>query len=245
MKKTFFMTALLGLLAPLSMAETLSPEDAIITLDSTTTSGNFETAQTGGVYTIAVLDLTEFKKLATSSTSDAMLISYEGLASDGATSHYFGIGRGTYSGSIPLRYYDDISINGTPNGLGWYIARGSSPNEPYTLASLDFTDVVAASLAMAVKNGSNTASCLTLMLADGSFVDYAYESTYQGGIRVYTGVAVSPTYVDSAYVYTGDYSADSLKAASHDILTAVIPEPTTATLTLLALAGLAARRRRK
>lgn len=51
----------------------------------------------------------------------------------------------------------------------YYIARGNAVVEPYTLKSLNFTDVVVLSLAMAVKNGRHTASCLTLMLADGTF----------------------------------------------------------------------------
>lgn len=115
------MTALLGPLAPLSMTETLSPVDTVITLGGSTTSDTFDTAQSGGVYTIAVLDLDEFKKQATHNVGDAMLISYEGASADDTTSHAFSIGRGTHGGYIPLRCFDNQGIDDTPSGMGWYI----------------------------------------------------------------------------------------------------------------------------
>ncbi len=51
--------------------------------------------------------------------------------------------------------------------------------------------------------------------------------------------------VDAVYVYNQVLEGDTLTAASKAAYGAAIPEPATATLSLLALAGLAARRRRK
>lgn len=70
---------------------------------------------------------------------------------------------------------------------------------------------------------------------DNTVVDICNEFTA-------TGITVDSTYVDSYTVYSDYLTLDQAKALS---ATRVIPEPTTATLSLLALAGLAARRRRK
>ena len=51
--------------------------------------------------------------------------------------------------------------------------------------------------------------------------------------------------IDTAYIYSGSWEASDLTTITNKALYALAPEPTTATLSLLALAGLAARRRRK
>lgn len=56
------------------------------------------------------------------------------------------------------------------------------------------------------------------------------------------GAAINTDYFDSVDVYIGDWTTEGVKGQLKAML---IPEPTTATLSLLALAGLAARRRRK
>ena len=57
-----------------------------------------------------------------------------------------------------------------------------------------------------------------------------------------SGVKINEGYVTSSYIYSGSWDNDALTAITKK---ALIPEPTTATLSLLALAGLAARRRRR
>lgn len=60
-----------------------------------------------------------------------------------------------------------------------------------------------------------------------------------------TGVTVNDTYVVSFDANTNYTTLDEAKSLSAAMASASIPEPTTATLSLLALAGLAARRRRR
>ena len=61
-----------------------------------------------------------------------------------------------------------------------------------------------------------------------------------------TGITINDTYVTSYEVDTTFTSLDDAKTKSVALLPSTsVPEPTTATLSLLALAGLAARRRRK
>ncbi len=244
MKKTFLLTALLGLCGALSTAETLTLKEAFVTMDATapspTTSHHFVTAQSGMVYTFALLDLAEFKKLASSSGSDTMLISYKNERPLNV-----GIGRGSYDSSHPLRFYNK-AITDTPSGGGWCLTQGGATADPYTLNGLSFDNVVGAVLTMGVKHSDSTFTCLSLMRADGTFTDYAYEAPGYKASRDYTDVAISSTYVDKAYVYLEkSFTTTTLAEANHDVLRALVPEPTTATLSLLALAGLAARRRRQ
>ena len=51
--------------------------------------------------------------------------------------------------------------------------------------------------------------------------------------------------IDNIYTWQGEVTANDIMTASKQEPSPSIPEPTTATLSLLALAGLAARRRRK
>jgi len=244
MKKTFLLTALLGLWGVFSSAEALNLDDAFVTMD-TTSSHHFANARSSFVYTFAFLDLAEFKKLATDSgTSDAMLISYKN-----ASNTNIGIGKGSYSGKHPLRFYNN-DISTAPSGKGYSLTYSSGnqpgPADAYTLDGLDFTNVAGAVLTMGVCKGKSTLTCLTLMYADGTFKDYVQEATGYKTSANYTDVAVSSTYVDEAYVYVDQsFTKETLAAANHDVLRALVPEPTTATLTLLALAGLVVRRRRK
>ena len=88
-----------------------------------------------------------------------------------------------------------------------------------------------------------------------SVIDSAGTITNIGAAAVDTGVTYSSissslvnknSAVSEAYFYTGAWTADSLKQLTASTLQAkLVPEPTTATLSLLALAGLAARRRRR
>ena len=56
------------------------------------------------------------------------------------------------------------------------------------------------------------------------------------------GAAINTDFFDSVDVYIGDWTTEGVKG---HLKTMLVPEPATATLSLLALAGLCARRRRK
>lgn len=98
---------------------------------------------------------------------------------------------------------------------------------------------------------------LTMVQTYGSGIQL-YSSTTKhiddGGLRASGNTALTSVYVDSAYVagvqfspgWTDDAGFKSKNAAFASVAKEkLIPEPTTATLSLLALAGLVARRRRK
>lgn len=85
-------------------------------------------------------------------------------------------------------------------------------------------------------------SYLSVYLNDGTVFEYSGASA-AGFKFTYSDIssfAVNSALVSDAVLFTGVKTADQIKTVHF-----LIPEPTTATLSLLALAGLAARRRRK
>lgn len=82
----------------------------------------------------------------------------------------------------------------------------------------------------------------------GSLYGYLYSSAYSESSGIMFGIEEEFNYltynqITNATLYNGLYTADGVGSLSPDV--DVVPEPTTATLSLLALAGLAAHRRRK
>lgn len=118
-------------------------------------------------------------------------------------------------------------------------------------SNTDWNSFDAISLVCSMVNSTEEQVALTTALSirytDGSIVTYGGQSAdirwNSGAVHGFTagGVTFSDELVLSSTTYTGALSLDEAKAFSADL----VPEPTTATLSLLALAGLAVRRRRK
>lgn len=80
-----------------------------------------------------------------------------------------------------------------------------------------------------------------------SVLSNTFSNTYMSGYQ-YTGFTINTDFIDtnSVALYSGNPAdATAAKELAKAVLEASIPEPTTATLSLLALASLAMRRRRK
>lgn len=121
-----------------------------------------------------------------------------------------------------------------------------------------FTYSYATLLFTVYTDGNNSLGTGYLYLFDDKLevVDYTMSENCNLGTTILTGIPYSSFTIDSDYViadsvavYNGHFSTeDEMKAALKSVLPAAdttVPEPATATLSLLALAGLAARRRRK
>lgn len=103
-------------------------------------------------------------------------------------------------------------------------------------------------LTMSYTNGSESAMYLTMRFDDGSVTELYGFSTglkWTTGQKQYSSVDVNTSYVDQVYVFNSAMTKDDALSLNSQALAAAVPEPATATLSLLALAGLAARRRRK
>ena len=105
------------------------------------------------------------------------------------------------------------------------------------------SDIKAAAVTISGTVGSNFSICLTMKKTDGSLLEYTgTTSGYSfGSTTDINSVSFNSSVVNSAYYFDSIATTKNAKSLN----AALVPEPTTATLSLLALAGLAARRRRK
>ena len=156
----------------------------------------------------------------------------------------------------------DVSLKAEKGGLGVY--QGGTVKSTTTTPTTTLLSYTTLLTDTSVFTGSDKDKYITLTFGQ-----------YQNGARVYSSKAnlhqvsldgtsnpstFTGLYVNSSYMKAVEFSNDwpaggtdanfqalatSLNDQVKPLLTASVPEPTTATLSLLALAGLAARRRRK
>ncbi len=104
------------------------------------------------------------------------------------------------------------------------------------------TDVV---LTLTHDDTTSTSLYATLKFADNTTTQVWGTNTdlkWSNGIGIIESVIINSSYVKDTYLFKGKVDKDTAFALN---AAAIIPEPTTVTLSLLALAGLAARRRRR
>lgn len=122
------------------------------------------------------------------------------------------------------------------------------------LSDIDWTNVAGAALTISYNGISSKTAPLgvqlyfTVELKDGTILDTvtAGDNGTQWVQNQWdvTAIGYDPTYLEGLTIYDGYATAEQAIALNKAVLP-TIPEPTTATLSLLALAGFAARRRRR
>lgn len=253
MKKTLIT---LMALASCAMGETtytvLTDVTKVTSSNATTTIAN-NTALTG---TLALtIDVDSFKDTLGTTTGDGnvFIAKLTGKWEDNA------------AGSLGFLTWGNSDTNGIE---GFGEKGGSSGNVHAGLQNcyqavdgknpIDWDNVVAMTLVMSYEPPANASvaddtSALTYNMAvsylysDGSITTSGGSNNSKlkfGTVNTFcvSGVTVDTSYVDAYTVYSDYLTVDQVKALS---AARVVPEPTTATLSLLALAGLAMRRRRK
>lgn len=222
MKKTITM-----LLALAGMACAAEP---IITLNSETTHADL--TNTTAAYIAAVMNMDTFATLVTNQTSDAMVTF--NLTAGPDTKQ---VGAGTQDGTL----------KGTHNTIGSTVTAFYTPN-PNPVgnlkSTLDFESLTGAVLTFAYDKAEGSRIILTTLDNQGVYTDYVGEiNGLKWASSLINGANIDAAYVTTANVYGGTWknNIEDITATAHGLL---VPEPATATLSLLALAGLAARRRR-
>lgn len=240
MKKT-----LIALMATSSMAmAAVSLDDADITM-----AGNTGYDTQGNNFTVALtLDVTELKTLLEKGQTPAWgtdIIKYvcngtaTGVTVNGGSSSnkintsglFARWGDTTNWNSVQWQGSTNLSdLNGDAAGTGW-------------------DNVASAGLVYSFGATSGTAVSFTLIDNDGNTLvnSYVLANTLKSSSAGKAALTFDDSVLTSYYFneYMGGNEANMQALSATVATTAPIPEPTTATLSLLALAGLAARRRRK
>ena len=174
---------------------------------------------------------------------------------------------GTWNGDGNIDGYVGIDINGSSTSkYGTFYGEGGSPSKNIHARAIKFDGLSeqvkfnsstnwdnfeSITLVLTYDNNSILSAYYTAALADGSSsvlsgstssILFTIDTVGRTDLMM-DSVTVNTDLVKAVAIYNSALSADEAKAVGVNMLT--IPEPTTATLSLLALAGLAARRRRK
>ena len=233
MKKTIIALLALGGIA---MGATLDDGAAFTsstyTIDSSWTEG--------GASVTLLLDVEDFANLFDTATSSARPV-FVSMS-----------GSGTNVVGIAAHEGDRIiGATGVVAGDTYDNLYTMSGDDGDSVSTIDWNNVTSAALTMALEtSASGTAWSLTVLNSDGT---YTSKTASGSGIRFsnmgdITNIAIDTAVVTQAYAFDGFIKGDAaytLNKAAIEAASTSVPEPTTATLSLLALAGLAARRRRK
>ncbi len=247
MKKTFI-TAALGLaLAASANAEVVkawvAPENQTGLLTLTVPANTITDTAEGHFTLTAVLNADAVKEAVEGNQWGIFLKIQDGPDHDANNSHYsFNLALNGYYNNNNDGFYTGLGTaastglgNDFTNGLGQAYARGT-----------DFTSIA---ISMAI-GGNGVKFYLTTIDVNGNVSNYNaasadswHYSSFDLTRIIYNPGLVSYLALDEDYITdsTAGYAANAAAIKAYD----AIPEPATATLSLLALAGLATRRRRK
>ena len=141
-------------------------------------------------------------------------------------------------GGVEHYYLDDPGFSYDNDIQGFYNGSGFGYK-----SIIGFTEAI-----VGYTYGKNQKSKFYLTLIDAQGVGTNYEPVEGGKIRTELDITnlTKHTGIGEIEVYDSVLGADEIKSAMKGMAASpAVPEPTTATLSLLALAGLAARRRRR
>ncbi len=130
------------------------------------------------------------------------------------------------------------------------LSNNASDPHPSNLSSISVANIVSAAVTFTCDGTTAATVYLTLVDKDGTSTTYYGSNedlrTSAGLGNDLASLGIRTEYISSVYLMSGIATATEATAMNSAAIAAVaVPEPTTATLSLLALAGLAARRRRK
>lgn len=241
-------TGLLAAALTLPTALGASLKDAKYTM--LPTAGNESLTLEGigsNIYTVLKLDVEAFAEVITTASSQTTVASVQGSN----TAYLVGLATTAAAGGLTGQHCTAGSgnaVSGTAYPYSSNTANGHHIADG--LDDINWDDVTGASITFVHNGGSVSCAFLSIQKSDTTFAEYYGGSgTYHYSSMVPTTFNVNSDLVSAAFVFNGTTSQADATALNHAAIayvvpTPAVPEPTTATLSMLALAGLAARRRK-
>ena len=155
---------------------------------------------------------------------------------DGNTAYNSGKNSGIYwtNGNIKAWFAGAVNSGGnTADTTEVADAKQIIGGKDYVILTLRYDDLGA----------SNATKGVSLFTSTSEI--YEYWDQGSSSYDEVTSIYINTDLVKAVTIMTGEINDATAKAGVTNLATAMVPEPTTATLSLLALAGLAARRRRR
>lgn len=238
MKKTLAIAALL--MTGIAAADTVL-DDATAILDGSnlTLDQSFKSAESYKVTIGLDLDVATLANCLTLEASETTLVSWSIAGNDISWNTNI---TETTTGFKTVLGSTSRSLSGN-TADGHHLADG--------FQAIEWENITGAALTIVLSGNSGIKTCgfLTLEDADGNYHEYYASDAglgWSGADRELSNITIANSdLVNVAYVYDSAYTMANAQKLNKTIIASSIPEPTTATLSLLALAGLAARRRRK
>ena len=249
MKKTLFM---LVATAASVMGASLNTSFVV---DSTTTTPITLSGMSGSFSLVATLNLDYFVSYVSAGASNSHETGYTAFSITASGDKNLGFCFNTlsdnnvYLGATTVTASNDrltyVNVNDGRNFWKDYSTIDGTDAKPVQVNNqINWNNVTGAALTMVHNDKSNSQVYLTVAYTDGTTYTLAGTQSdlkWSGGIGAISDLRLNTNIVNYVEVYSGALS--SAEVLTH--ATQLVPEPTTATLSLLALCGLAARRRRR
>ncbi len=202
-----------------------------------------ENMHTGGDTTATILPINTL--ISVTGTNDAKYGLAIGSANYGAAT--------VHNGIVGMYNRDAATLDSLSSWSGdvkYTLSTNASSPTPSNLSSISVADIVSAAVTFTCDGTTKATAYLTLVSADGSSTTYYGSNTSlktSAGLgNDLTALGLRTDYITSVYLMAGIATAEEARLMNAGAIAAKpVPEPATATLSLLALVGLAARRRRK
>lgn len=247
MKKTLITLMALASCAMGETTPTITLADATAVLNKNTTSYAFEVdadSKTTSAYVVFSLSASALTTYQSTDVIDKAFVSFS--ISGNNNSNYVGLADTKRTSNNKSANYLRIerAQAGTNSSSFW----SSTISRDTDAMQASLADAEAITLCLGSSSNGSAQVILSMIDATGEVKHLGtWSKTGMDAYTAITGAAIDSSLVESAYVFSGSYTEDGLKGLSAELLksTVSVPEPATATLSLLALCGLAARRRRK
>ncbi len=247
-KKLYTAVIALGLTAS---ASATSLSDAVYTVsDTTTSSDTIDVSGTGvsGSFTLTfTLDASQLAGLIGSTAEATDTLTLLASITGNVSSRIIGAEIGTPSDvsdkSGVFGAASQASTGATVTGT----SRWSTTGTMSALTAVDFTGATSAAVTLIHTDTASTTIVFTYTLADGTTYTSSGSNSdlkYSAGMGALQTLGINTDIVSSAYLFSGTTTVDDAASLNTAAIAALVPEPATATLGLLALGALALRRRR-